>query len=69
MAIIFGVAAGCIVLGLLMVFMHTSLNRTPMLATVVHWVGVVLVVIGLVLLLTPVLIWVNAQLRQMLGVT
>jgi hypothetical protein len=41
--------------------------RSPVLATVVYWSGVVLIVIGLVLLLFPVMAWLHRQLSAMLG--
>lgn len=67
MQILIGWALGLIIAGLVMAFLHTSVSKFPMLANVVLWVGIALVVIGLILLLTPVLIWVNHQLRSMMG--
>ncbi len=66
MGIILGLAAGCILLGLAMAYLGPK-SLPGGLGRFVFWVGVVLVVIGLILLLTPVLVWVNAQLRGMLG--
>lgn len=61
------VAIGLILGGALMAYLSGSIKR-PLLAMVVEWAGTVLVVAGLVLLLTPVVNWVNAQLRAMLNV-
>ena len=66
MHIIIGLALGLIVVGLVMAWLSAGVKQ-PILATIVYWVGIVLLVIGLILLLTPVLVWVNVQLRAMLG--
>ena len=66
MTLIIGLALGLILCGLLMAWLSPGMKQ-PLLVTIVYWVGVVLVIVGLVLLLTPVLVWVNAQLRAMLG--
>jgi hypothetical protein len=66
MAIVIGLALGLIVVGLVMAFLGPK-SIPGVLGRVVFWVGVALVVIGLILLLTPVLVWVNVQLRSMLG--
>ena len=66
MHVIIGLAIGLIIAGLVMTWLSTSV-RQPTLMTVVYWVGVVLIIVGLVLLLTPVLIWLNTQLREMFG--
>ena len=66
MTIIIGLALGLIIAGLVMAWLSPGM-KNPLLISVVFYVGVALVVIGLILLLTPVLIWVNAQLRAMLG--
>jgi len=66
MTVIIGLAIGLIVAGLVMAFLSGSM-KYPLLVSVVFWVGVGLVVVGLVLLLTPVLVWLNGQLRAMLG--
>jgi hypothetical protein len=67
MYIVVGLALGLILSGLLMVFLCKGIEQ-PLLNRIVYWTGIGLVVIGLVLLLTPVLIWINVQLRSMLGV-
>lgn len=67
MHIVIGLALGLVLAGLLMAYLCGSVQQ-PVLKTIVYWVGLVLIVVGLVLLLTPVLIWVNLQLRSMLGV-
>lgn len=64
MHIIIGLALGLIIAGLVMAWLAPGVGGV--LATVVRYVGIVLIVVGLVLLLTPVLVWVNVQLRAML---
>jgi len=67
MYIVIGLALGLILVGLVMVLLCSSIQQL-LLKAVVYWTGIVLVVVGLVLLITPVLVWVNVQLRAMLGV-
>lgn len=67
MAVLIGVALGLILGGLIMAFLSGGVKQ-PTLASVVYWVGVALIVVGLILLLTPVLVWINAQLRAMLDI-
>ncbi len=67
MTIVVGLALGLILAGLVMAWLAGSL-RQPVLAGIVYWVGVALVVVGLILLLTPVIVWVDSQLRAILGV-
>jgi apolipoprotein N-acyltransferase len=66
MTVVIGLALGLIVVGLIMAWLSPSMKKEP-LVSIVWWVGVVLVVVGLILLLTPVLIWINNQLRAALG--
>lgn len=66
MHIVIGLAIGLIIAGLAMCWLCGGIKE-PILSRIVYWVGVVLVIIGLILLLTPVLIWINAQLQAMLG--
>ncbi len=66
--IIFLIGVGCILAGLFIVTRAGNAGN-PLLAAVVWWIGLVLIVFGAVLILTPVLIWFNKQLREMLGVT
>lgn len=66
MYVVIGLALGLIVVGLIMTALSGNL-KYPLLISITFWVGLALVVIGLVLLLTPVLIWINNQLRSMLG--
>ena len=63
MAVLFGVALGLIVCGIFMCWKSDALRKEP-LVTITYWVGVVLAIVGLVLLLTPVLVWLNLQLRS-----
>ena len=66
MTLIIGLAIGLIIGGLLICFLATH-AKLAILVTVLQWVGIILVVVGLVFLLTPVLVWLNAQLHSMLG--
>ena len=66
MYIVIGLALGLILAGLLMVYLCKGIEQVT-LKSVVYWVGIVLIVVGLILLLTPVLVWVNVQIRHMLG--
>lgn len=66
MSVVIGLALGLILVGLVMAALSKHMNYS-LLITIVFWVGVVLVCIGLILLLTPVLVWINFQLRGMLG--
>ncbi len=63
MTVIIGLAIGLILAGLIM----TRFPPPGTLGVVVYWVGVVLIVVGLVLLVTPAMVWLNTQLRAMLG--
>lgn len=66
MTVILGIAAGLILLGLVMCFLCPSI-KFVLLQKVVYYVGIAMVIIGLILLLAPVVIWVNNQLTAMLG--
>jgi hypothetical protein len=66
MTIVIGIALGFILVGMVMALWGKSVTP-PLLGTVLHVVGVCLIIIGLVLLLTPVLVWVNSQFRSMLS--
>lgn len=66
MYVVIGLAMGMILGGLLMAFLCGSIQQATLKA-LVYWVGIVLVIVGLILLLTPVVVWVNVQLRAMLG--
>jgi hypothetical protein len=66
MTIILGLALGLIVVGIVMAVLADKLGNA-LLTTVVWWVGIVLIVIGLILLVSPVILWINGHLRQMLG--
>ena len=63
---IFIIAIICILAGLAIAWMSGN-ARHPLLVTVVFWIGIILIIVGVVLFLTPVLVWVNGQLRAMLG--
>ncbi len=66
MIIVIGLAIGLIIGGLIIICLSGQ-AKYPVLVGILFWVGIVMVVIGLVLLLTPVLVWLNAQLRAMIG--
>lgn len=66
MTVFVGLAIGLILAGLAMAWLSGGM-RSPGLISIVYWVGVILVVIGLILLVTPVLIWLNNQIRAMLA--
>ena len=66
MTVIIGLALGLLIGGLVVAWLSSAMKQ-PTLATIVYWVGVVLVLIGLVLLLTPVLVWISTQIREMIG--
>ena len=67
MHVVVGLALGLVLGGLLMVYLCGGIQQET-LRTVVYWTGAVLVVVGLVLLLTPAVVWLNLQLRSILGV-
>ena len=67
MSVVVGLALGLVIGGLLMAYLSGAVKYQPLVG-VVFWTGVVLVVIGLVLLLTPAVVWLNFTLRSMLGV-
>jgi hypothetical protein len=60
------ISLALIVAGLLMCWLSSAV-KYPIIVSVVLWTGIVLVVVGLVLLLTPVIVWINWQLRSILG--
>lgn len=62
-----GLAFACILVGIAMAMAGKRGLEPGVLATVVFWVGAALIVVGLIFLLSPVILWANAQLRQMLG--
>ena len=63
---IFLISVIAILAGLLMAAFAGKAGN-PLLSTIVWWVGVALIVVGLILLLTPVIVWLNLQLRAMLA--
>ena len=66
MAIVLGIALALILAGLVMAVL--SKQVAGLLGIIVYWVGIVLIIIGLIFLLSPVILWLNAQLRAMLNV-
>lgn len=67
MALMIGITVGLILAGLLIIVLSPHV-KPALLATVSYWAGVVLLVVGLLMLVTPVLIWARDQLRTMLQV-
>lgn len=65
MAIVVGLAVGLIVAGLVIIWLSGN-ARQPVLVSVFWWVGLALAVVGLILLLAPVVAWIDQQLRSML---
>lgn len=66
--VVVGLAFLLILVGIAMAIAGDRGLRPGTLALVVYWVGVALIVIGLIFLLSPVILWVNAQLHAMLGI-
>lgn len=67
MMVYFGVAAGLIILGLLMVFMKGGIEQ-HMLQRIVYWLGIVFIIVGIILVLAKIIVWAAAQLSAALGV-
>lgn len=67
MAIYIGVALGLLVCGLVVCALAGNL-KYELAVRVAWWVGLVLAVCGALLIVTPILAWITAQLRAMLGV-
>jgi len=66
MTLVVTLGVGILIAGLLIVFLSTR-ALTGILAAVVWWIGIVLVVFGIVLVLTPVMVWLSVQIQGMLG--
>lgn len=66
MIVVIGLAIGLIVGGLVILALSGG-AKYPLLVAVLFWVGIVMVVIGLILLVTPVLVWLNNQIRAAIG--
>jgi hypothetical protein len=66
MGVVLPLSLGLIVVGLLMVWLCSHIKQAGLQA-IVYWTGIVLVIIGLILLVTPVLIWVYGHLKAALG--
>ncbi len=67
MTIVIGLAIALIIAGLVMIILSPKAGH-PILVIFTWWAGLILLIVGLVLLFTPVIVWVNAQLRAMLGI-
>lgn len=66
MVVVIGLSVGLIIGGLVIAYLRTSITY-PVLQQILLWVGIVLVVVGLILLVTPVLVWVYTQLQSIIG--
>lgn len=66
MVVVVGLAIGLIIAGLVIIYLSRYANY-PVLVTVFFWVGLVMSVIGLILLITPVLVWLTYQIRTAIG--
>ncbi len=66
MTMIIPLAIGLVIGGLIIFWLRGS--APPLLQVPLYWLGVILVVLGLLLLFVPVAIWVRDQLVVMLGI-
>ncbi len=66
MTLIIGLAIG-LILGGLVVLALKKFAEYPILVTILLWIGIIMVIFGIILLLTPVLVWFNNQIRGMLA--
>ena len=64
MAIMIGLGLGLLIGGLLVMYLSPAAHN-PALVAIVWYIGAVLVVFGVVLLVTPVMVWVYNNVRQM----
>ncbi len=67
MSPLFIAALVLILAGLLMAWGRSAVPYA-VLSTILLWVGLVLIAVGLVFLITPVLLWLDHQLRAVVGV-
>jgi hypothetical protein len=63
---LFIIALGCIIGGLVICFLSSSAG--PTLGKILWVVGIVVIIVGLILLLTPALVWCDKQLRDALQI-
>lgn len=66
MAVMIGLSLGLLIGGLVVMWLSPSAHN-PTLVTVVWWIGLVLVVFGVILLITPVMVWLYNQVQAMIG--
>lgn len=66
MAIMIGLGLGLLIGGLVVMWLSPS-THNPTLVNLIWWVGAVLAVFGVVILVTPMLVWVYNQVHAMLG--
>lgn len=65
MAIMIGISLGLLIGGLI-VMVLSKWAGPPTLQVIVWWIGLVLVIFGVILLVTPVFDYLYAQIRQMI---
>lgn len=66
MAIMIGLGLGLLIGGLVVMWLSPSAHN-PTLVTVVWWIGLVLVLFGVVIIITPVMVWIYNQVQAMVG--
>ena len=64
MAILIGLAIGLVVAGLIICRFSESAGRAK---NFFWWLGIILATVGAILLISPVIVWLDGNLRQMLG--
>jgi hypothetical protein len=62
----FLILLGIILAGILMAAYSGQL-RYPLLKELVFWIGIAAIVVGVVVILTPVFVWLSAQIKSMTG--
>lgn len=66
MTVMLGLGLGLLIGGLVVMWLSTSAHYPP-LVQAVWWIGLVLVVFGVVLLITPVMVWLYNNVQAMVG--
>lgn len=66
MAIMVGLGLGLLIGGLVIMWLSPAAHN-PLLVAVIWWIGVVLAVFGVILLVTPVMVWLYNQVQAMVG--
>lgn len=66
MVVMLGLGLGLLIGGLAVMWMSPA-ARYQTLVVVVWWIGVVLVVFGVILLVTPAMVWIYEQVQSIVG--